>query len=258
MLFLSRIITVCLLAGLVAEQANAEVSIDRREMERFGDGFFVMISGEITNDDYQLLLATRGEVSEKIMRVAVLTSRGGDINAAMAIGRYLRAEEFDVIVPSNAVCYSACVFLLASGIYKTVDGQVGIHRPYFISKGSGLISKAIKATKAEIEAYLEEMNIPSRLAEDMFSIDPANMRILSASALRDYRLNSKDFVAQENDTIEMIDQLGMSRTAYEAYRQDLNYSCEIFKYQREKMIACIRQVAARHNIPLPPEKAQEN
>lgn len=245
-----------MLASLVPAQATAEVTIDREEMERLQDGFFVLISGEINNDDYSTLLETQDEVSEKVIRIAILESQGGHLDAAMAIGRYLRAWEFDVIVPTNASCYSACVFLLASGIYKTVDGRVGIHRPYFTSKGPESIKRAIKTTKAEVEIYFKEMNIPIRLAEDMFSIDPANMRILSAADLRDYRLNSKDFVAQESEIIEKIDRLGISRTTYEKFRADLSYSCEVFRYQREKMISCVREVAARHNIPLPPETSR--
>ena len=100
------------------------------------------------------------------------------------------------------------------------------------------------------------MNIPGRLAEDMFSIDPANMRILSETELRDYRLNSKDYAAQESDIVGMIDGLGVSREAYEAFRQDLNYSCQIFMGRTDRLNACMRDVANRHGIPLPPELAQ--
>lgn len=163
---------------------------------------------------------------------------------------------FDAVILPDAVCYSACVFLLAAGIDKKVQGQVGIHRPYFTSVVTGSVSDAIKATKLEAEAYFDEMNIPGRLAEDLFSIDPANMRILSESELRDYRLNSKDYAAQESDTVGMIDSLGVSRQAYEAFREDLNYRCQIFMGRTNRLHACMREVANRHNIPLPPEPAQ--
>ncbi len=125
------------------------------------------------------------------------------------MGRFLRALEFDVVLLPGKSCHSACVFLLAAGISKSVEGDVGIHRPYFWTGGTGSFSDAIKAVKAESEAYFEEMNIPGRLAEDMFSIDPGDMRILTAAELRDHRLNSKDYLVQESDTIDIIEETGL-------------------------------------------------
>lgn len=237
-------------------QANADLSFGTQGDATFGSVFYAVIGGTITSQDRDALLATQAEASAAGLRMVILGSEGGDLGAALEMGRYLRAMSFDAVILPDAVCYSACVFLLAAGIDKKVQGYVGIHRPYFTSSGAGSVSDAIKATKLEAEAYFEEMNIPGRLAEDMFSIDPANMRILSETELRDYRLNSKDYAAQESDTVGMIDDLGVSREAYEAFRQDLNYSCQIFMGRADRLNACMRDVANRHGIPLPPELAQ--
>lgn len=237
-------------------QAKADLTASVRNDVRFGQVFSVIIGGTITSEDRDALLATHEEASASDLRMVILRSEGGDLDAAMEMGRYLRAMEFEAIVLPDTVCYSACVFLLAAGVDKKVQGDVGIHRPYFTTATSISVSDAIKATKAEAEAYFEEMNIPSRLAEDMFSIEPANMRILSEAELRDYRLNSKDYAAQETDTIGMVERLGVTREAYEAFRQDLNYSCQIFMGSPERLTTCMGEVAARHAIPMPPDMTQ--
>lgn len=242
----------CIFVYVFPLQASADLYTGIKDDKTFGRIFYVVIGGTINSQDRDALLATQAEASAVGLRMVILGSNGGDLSAAIDMGRYLRAMNFDAVILPDAACYSACVFLLAAGINKTVHGYVGIHRPYFTSGGTGSVSDAIKATKLEAEAYFEEMNIPARLAEDMFSIDPANMRILSDSELRDYRLNSKDYAAQESDTIGMIDDLGVSREEYEAFRQDLNYSCQIFMGRADQMNACMREVANRHGIPIPP------
>lgn len=253
---IARLMVLCIVVLFGPMRAEADLSSDVRNDVRFGRVFSVVVGGTITPADRDALFATRSQASSAGLRLVILGSEGGDLYAAMEMGRYLRAMGFTAIVPPDAVCYSACVFLLAGGVEKKVEGHVGIHRPYFTTGTFGSVVEAIKATKDEVEAYFEEMNIPGRLAEDMFSIEPADMRVLSAEELRDYRLSSKDYAAQESDTIDMVERLGVSRAAYEAFRQDLNYTCQIFMGRPERLTVCMRDVAARHNIPMPSDIAQ--
>jgi hypothetical protein len=60
-----------------------------------------------------------------------INSRGGDVAAAMAIGRMLRKENAWLGV--NGVCISACVLILAGAVDRQIgkSDAVGIHRPYF-------------------------------------------------------------------------------------------------------------------------------
>ena len=77
------------------------------------------------------------------------------------------------------------------------------------------------------------------------SADAARVAELGA-----YRLNSEDYVMREQRSQRNAAQNGMTREAYEIFRQDLNYSCTIFTGQPAPMAACVREVAARHGIPL--------
>ncbi|WP_412509728.1 hypothetical protein [Roseovarius sp. SYSU LYC5161] len=139
---------------------------------------------------------------------------------------------------------------MAAAIDKTVHGTVGIHRPYFVSGDPDRIGEEIKALRLRSIDYLREMNIPQRLAEDMFSVDPGNVRMLTEREMEDYRLNSKDFAAQESDIQRMMGDLGMSRQDYEAFRSDLDYYCKVYTGQPARMRSCVVDVVERHGIPM--------
>ena len=253
MMLFRKIATIFFATSVLLTPATADVSYDTRIDDSLGRVFFVVIGGQIASEDYDDLIAAKDQAAAADLRLMLLASEGGDLNAAMKMGRYLRSMDFDAVVVPNAVCYSACVFLLAAGVDKKVQGIVGIHRPYFSTGVSGSVSEAIKAAKADAESFLDEMNIPKKLAEDMFSIEPASMRLLTEQDLRDYRLNTKDYVAQESDTVNMAETAGVTREVYEAFRKDLNYSCQIFMGRPDQLKICMNEVAMRHNIPMPPE-----
>ncbi|WP_281995667.1 hypothetical protein [Ruegeria faecimaris] len=209
----------------------------------------VVVEGEIAQEDVQALSNALRSGKNASLRLAVLSSGGGDLRAAMQMGRMFRANGFDAVVPSGHNCMSACVFLLAAAVHKNVEGGVGIHRPYFVSGSPENVGEEIRKLKGVSAEFLREMNVPERLAEDVFSVDPGKVRMLTTRELEDYRLNSKDFVSQETDTHNMMRDLGMSRQEYEAFRSDLDYSCRVFVGRSHEMNACVGEVARRHGIP---------
>lgn len=243
----SLLLAVCLLP--FAAPAQAQAFWDIRDHEEYGRVLTVAIQGEITQADVNTLSSAVRGGEDVSMRLIVLSSDGGDLHAAMQMGRILRAHGFDAVIPDGHTCMSACVFLLAAAVDKSVYGRVGIHRPYFVSGDPQIIAREIRDMKALSAAFLREMNIPERLAEDMFSVDPGKIRMLTDRELEDYRLNSKDFVAQEADIHRKMDELGMSRQEYETFRSDLDYSCRVFISQPARMKECVGEVARRHRIP---------
>ena len=178
---------------------------------RSGRILVLEVRGEITAKSVGVLSRAVAAVPEAALRFVVLSSEGGDLRAAMQMGRIMRAEGFDAVIREDAICLSACVFLLAAGVDKTVDGSVGIHRPYFVSGDPVGITAEIRNLKRLSGEYFGEMNIPERLAEDMFSVDPGKMRMLTRREMEDYRLDSKDFVAQETDIMRMAQIIGFTR-----------------------------------------------
>lgn len=138
-----KIIIAIFFLYLTPIRASADLSFGTKEDATFGSVFYAVIGGTITSQDRDALLATHAEASAAGMRMAILGSEGGDLAAALEMGRYLRAMSFDAVILPDAVCYSACVFLLAAGIDKKVQGYVGIHRPYFTSGVAGSVSDAM-------------------------------------------------------------------------------------------------------------------
>lgn len=153
-----------------------------------------------------------------INRVVRVNTPGGDLQEAMRIGRWVRENKMQVIVPDRAQCFSSCVYILAAGVVKFALGDVGIHRPYFISAPSGSVDAAMKKALRDSQAYFIEMNIPSQLADVMFLTPPEHLEVLSDAKLAFYRLNQDDFGYAEERDIQNSASYGISRQEYAARR----------------------------------------
>jgi hypothetical protein len=147
-----------------------------------------------------------------------LDTRGGDVSAAMAVGRLLRKENAGVQIEPQSVCYSACVIVLAGAVRRYIEGQVGIHRPYYeVPRGeisSDKIGEAFKGTLQELRAYFREMNVNEQLADAMLRIDPEHMRVLNHSELNRFGLTEIDPIAKEVDELRAAKNLGIGRQEY--------------------------------------------
>lgn len=97
-------------------------------------GFSMSIDGEIdssTVGKVRKLFEVR-RANKRVDEGFAINSPGGDIAAAMAIGRMFREERAWLHV--NGVCISACVLILAGAVDRSTNfGRVGIHRPYFLT-----------------------------------------------------------------------------------------------------------------------------
>jgi hypothetical protein len=155
-----------------------------------------------------------------------INSIGGSINAAMALGRLLRKERMSLDVAG--VCFSACVLVLAGAVERNVGtaGKVGIHRPYFGTTpekalAADQIKEAYLQGLQEMRAYLREVHVPQRLADDMLAVEPENNRILTEAELKSYRLAGVDAdeqqtraVAKEATDIQEANRMNLDRREY--------------------------------------------
>ncbi|WP_044874355.1 periplasmic-like protein [Pseudomonas sp. LFM046] len=177
------------LATLSSAAALAKVEVLPVQHSKAGRILAVQISEDVAPGDYEALMqglrANPGKFDRKLV---LLDSIGGSVTEAIRMGRLLRETGFDVMVPSNGVCQGSCVYLLAAGRSKTVRGYVGLHRPYFPGGDSALADAATGIRYSPV-AYLKEMNVPASLLDDMNSIAPTSMRVLTRDELARYRLN---------------------------------------------------------------------
>ena len=187
-----RVIHATLLCAslLASTAAIGKVEVEAVQHKTAGRILAVSVSEDIAPGDYEALLAgltaNPGKYTKKL---ALLDNIGGSVPEAIKMGRLLREAGFDTLVQNNAVCQGSCVYLLAAGRDKTVRGHVGIHRPYFANGDSAQANLAGNASRYSPAVYFKEMNIPSRLADDMQSIAPSNLRVLTALELASYRLD---------------------------------------------------------------------
>lgn len=110
-----------------------------------------------------------------------VNSPGGDVIGAINVGEFIRQKEMDVTVMEGDSCASSCVLLLVGGVRRFVGGKIGLHRPYSTS-----YSESDSQAKTEYEylnllirKYLNRMNIPDRLLDEMNSVPPSEIKWLS-------------------------------------------------------------------------------
>lgn len=186
----------------------------------------IRIQGKITAADSdevkRLIDQTRQEAENKHWDVErpyiYLDTLGGEVPAALAIGRLLRKEQIGVQIDPQGICYSACVMVLAGAVTRNIQGKVGIHRPYYdVPKddiSADKLSDQFQKMLQELRAYFREMNVNEQLADAMLRTEPEHMRVLDSAELNNYGLTAVDPVAQEIKDLKAAQKLGLSRQEY--------------------------------------------
>jgi ATP-dependent protease ClpP protease subunit len=177
---------------------------------------YVYLKGEISSEMLSDLRSVESD-GNKISSVHIGGSDGGDVAAALAIGRLFRSHETTVGVLGH--CYSACVFLVVGAVWRLgIDQSInerllGIHRPYSLaafqdySDAKGRIDQL----NAEIEAFLREMNVSPALLQAMNSVPGYSVKFLTQQEAAAYGVIEMDPVWEEMLLGERAKQLGISR-----------------------------------------------
>lgn len=158
-----------------------------------GEEVRAFLSGPITRADVDsagVMAALLKNGRQKLVGNAVwFASTGGDMDAAMDLGRMLRELGVFTAVARNEQCFSACVFAFMGGERRTVAGQLGIHRPFFPYThdvpGRQLRFRHLERT---LKSYVEEMDFPASLYEAVMLVPPETIRILAPSELKNFLL----------------------------------------------------------------------
>ena len=166
--------------------------------------------------DRQEMIAHEGGWSD--LWIIHLDSPGGSVQAAFDIGRLLRSANAPVAIGPDKQCVSACVLILAGATGRLIDGRVGIHRPYFETPNTDVdfndVQKVYNKMTEQIRAYLREMNVSDRLADDMMIVPPEKVRFLSSVELANYGLGLEDLVIKEENDLKAAKKIGIDRREY--------------------------------------------
>ena len=161
---------VCFLIGLLfCTSASADV-------RRLTDGS-ILISGQIAQQDFAFFSSHSKEFEFKSPWV-ILNSRGGDVDAAIKIGRIIRSADGTTWIKGR--CYSSCALIFIAGVNRENLGELGLHRPYFASAplGREQIERQMPIMRSAVKGYVEEMGITGSFFERMFNTDPSEIDIL--------------------------------------------------------------------------------
>ncbi|MAM63574.1 hypothetical protein [Maritimibacter sp. UBA3975] len=162
-------------------------------LEISGNGATVTLTGQIAPGDGARIgqdLATRAGAGQ-VVETVQLDSTGGSVSDALEIGEVIRDSSIATIVGDGAVCLSACPYIFAGGVERSVTstGRLGVHQHYF---GESTILPAFMAVEdvqrgqAEVMAYLARMGIGLGIMEHAMRTPPDRIYLLSPEELDEY------------------------------------------------------------------------
>jgi hypothetical protein len=144
------------------------------------------ISGTITENDAKAFQELSANLERDDFSV-YLDSMGGDVFAAMKIGRLIRKYEgitrirsTESLLGSPPKCYSSCALIFIAGVERTIDssrGELGLHRPYLASAplSRDAVEKQVPLMLSQIRQYVAEMGITDNFYQQMVNTEPSQI-----------------------------------------------------------------------------------
>jgi hypothetical protein len=185
--------------------------------------------------------------------VVSLNSNGGDVWEALSFARFIRAHNLQNVVidiPEGSHCYSSCVSILAGAFRRIVDGEVGIHRPYFSDKrvhevGYKSLQQAYDALFVQLKAFVSSVNVSDRLVSEMWVVPSDKLRVLSQKESEEYGLASDDAIFAELENAKVRSVCGEGAPTYwNDYYKNVLYPCT--NEQGRVNTACINERGRNH------------
>jgi ATP-dependent protease ClpP protease subunit len=153
----------------------------------------VFLQGYISSEDVHAEKVMEDLIkngSQKIAgNIVSLASNGGEVDAAMELGRLLRKLGVSTVVAQGENCLSSCVFAFMGGDKRTVAGSLGIHRPYFSSTREVPDRRIYyRQLQKKLQEYIDELDFPQSLYEAVMAIPPESVSVLAPAELKRYYL----------------------------------------------------------------------
>lgn len=190
------------------------------------------IRGVITQKDLATVqaIAERAAKNRQRNNFFRLNSKGGDVDAAIQIGRHLRKLSAIAAVVGTDECLSACVFVLAGATQRLLSpaAAIGIHRPYSLRtdiRDYGAAQKEHSRLAVTAKTYLEDMNLPTSLYDAMMRVPPESIRLLKRQELASFGLDQVDPVEQELLDGSEARKYGLSKLEYIRRKGEVSSVC---------------------------------
>ena len=241
--FLAIILTLTLCWG-VANAARITLETDESATDDIVCRPKIFFDGAIESKDLDTLkrivdktcLAMKKNKQGVIEYTLSLNSDGGDVDAALAIGRFIRNISFSgtkayfhVQVWKRYHCYSSCVFILAAGARRLPFGDIGIHRPYLVQLDTKYSADEIRrirsAQNKNIKEYLIEMDVAESLLDAMLAIPADKIKILTENEITQFRLTGDDANFEEKNKAADASEWFLSSAEYRKREAEVTQKC---------------------------------
>lgn len=192
----------------------------------------VFLSGMISREDVVSAGVMAGLLKSGKQKIAGntmwLASKGGDIDAAMDLGRLLRRMGVFTLVGKDDQCLSACVFAFMGGERRVVAGQLGIHRPFLpvVLDTPDRQGRFLYLQKV-LRNYIEELDFPASLYEAVMVVPPQSMHMLDLADLKRFFLDGISPSSEDAADAASASRLGISMFEF-LQRKAKSPSCAFF------------------------------
>lgn len=164
----------CVILGLAAACPAAAAEFTKRPPQN-GKPDVIAVVGDLELGDEDKFADVARSGSDAMV---LFQSRGGNLIAAIEIGRTIRRKGFSTVVPDKMQCASACALAWLGGRtrYMSATAHVGFHAVYTDKNGRPMVSSAGNAL---VGAYLNELGLSSSAVIYITSAAPTQMQWLS-------------------------------------------------------------------------------
>lgn len=177
----------------------------------------ITITGAITSADLPALKSIVAAHRCKGRPIYItLNSPGGDVEAGIQLGKYIRDQRAWTGVSQGASCASSCVLVLLGGVSRSAWGSVGLHRPYSerMNPSTADAAATYKRINGLVSSYLSQMNIPLRLLDEMNAVSPGDVRWISDTEKVSLHIKGRDPIEEDIESSSDAKRRGLSKQEY--------------------------------------------
>jgi hypothetical protein len=169
--------------GLIAGigPLHAEVKLEEKS---YGN-IVIELHGAISQADADELTRNAGRFLYGSPPQIFLNGTGGDVDAAMRIGRLIRSV--DGVTYSTDNCYGGCALIFIAGVSRFNLGTIGLNRPHPASSPQSReqTEQQLSLLLPKLKGYVEEMGVTDRFYQEMVNTNSSSMKLYYRKAIEE-------------------------------------------------------------------------
>jgi ATP-dependent protease ClpP protease subunit len=193
------------------------------------------------------------EANRNKMLTVNFNSTGGEVRAAVELGRLIRRYSGTTRLLYGD-CLSACVLAFVGGSDRytlVTKPRFGIHTPYSIDTRQTTYEdsdKRFKAVRALVVQYLQDMNIPVGLFDEMLRYPAENMHLMSKDELSRFRVIGIDPSEQDRRDSSAARNYGIDKPTYLSNKLREKSECAKYEVDNPTEDSFVQRIRCRERI----------